>query len=57
MVAQRSAEGAAAAFDNGADLEIAFDKGDVVRIGQSVSYRVTAHQDGYLLILDQQPDG
>jgi secreted trypsin-like serine protease len=44
-------------MDNVADLDISFDKGDVVRIKQMVFYRVTARKAGYLLILDQHPDG
>jgi secreted trypsin-like serine protease len=44
-------------IDNVADLDISFDKGDVVRIKQMVFYRVTARKAGYLLILDQHPDG
>ena len=43
--------------DNSAGVEIAFESGDTVRVGQLVRYRVSARKDGYLLILDQQPDG
>jgi secreted trypsin-like serine protease len=44
-------------IDNVADLDISFDKGNVVRIKQMVFYRVTARKAGYVLILDQHPDG
>ncbi|MBO0753234.1 MAG: trypsin-like serine protease [Bradyrhizobiaceae bacterium] len=44
-------------IDNVADLDISFDKGDVVHIKQMVSYRVTARKEGYLMIFDQHPDG
>jgi secreted trypsin-like serine protease len=44
-------------FDNSAGLAIAFDKGDVVSVGNRVSYSVTAKKPGYLMIFDQTPDG
>ena len=44
-------------FDNSAGLAIAFDKGDVVSVGNRVSYSVTANKPGYLMIFDQTPDG
>jgi hypothetical protein len=44
-------------LDNPAGLTIAFDKGDVVSVGDRVSYRVTANQPGYLAIFDLTPDG
>jgi secreted trypsin-like serine protease len=44
-------------FDNSAGLTIAFDKGDAVRVGDVVSYRVTAQKPGYLAIFDATPDG
>jgi secreted trypsin-like serine protease len=43
-------------FDNAAGLAIDFDKGDVVRVGDEVSYRVSAHKSGYLAIFDAGPD-
>ena len=43
-------------FDNAAGLTIAFDKGDVVRVGDEVSYRVAARTTGYLVIFDAAPD-
>jgi len=45
------------AFDNSAGLTVAFDKGDVVRVGDVVSYRVTTQKPGYLAIFDATPDG
>jgi len=42
--------------NNVAGLEISFEKGDTVRAGQLVRYRVTTRKSGYLLILDVQPD-
>lgn len=45
------------AFDNAAGVAIAFDKGDHVRLGDLVSYRVTTRKAGYLAILDATPDG
>ena len=44
-------------FDNTAGLAIAFDKGDAVRVGDMVSYRVTTRKGGYLAIFDALPDG
>ena len=44
-------------FDNTAGLAIAFDKGDEVRVGDMVSYRVTTRKGGYLAIFDARPDG
>jgi secreted trypsin-like serine protease len=44
-------------LDNPAGLAIAFDKGDVVGVGDRVSYRVTTNQPGYLAIFDLTPDG
>jgi secreted trypsin-like serine protease len=44
-------------LDNTAGLTIAFDKGDVVGVGDRVSYRVTTNQPGYLTIFDMAPDG
>jgi secreted trypsin-like serine protease len=44
-------------LDNPAGLTIAFDKGEVVSIGDRVSYRVTTNQPGYLAIFDLAPDG
>jgi secreted trypsin-like serine protease len=44
-------------FDNAAGLAIAFDEGDEVRVGDVVSYRVTTHRPGYLVIFDATPDG
>jgi secreted trypsin-like serine protease len=45
------------AFDNSAGLTVAFDKGDVVRVGDVVSYRITTQKPGYLAIFDATPDG
>jgi secreted trypsin-like serine protease len=44
-------------FDNSAGLTVAFDKGDVVSVGDVVSYRVTTQKPGYLVIFDATPDG
>jgi secreted trypsin-like serine protease len=44
-------------LDNPAGLSIAFDKGDVVRVGDRVAYKVAANQQGYLTIFDMAPDG
>jgi secreted trypsin-like serine protease len=44
-------------LDNTAGLTIAFDKGDVVRVGDRVAYKVTTNQPGYLTIFDMTPDG
>jgi secreted trypsin-like serine protease len=44
-------------FDNAAGVAIAFDKGDDVKVGDLVSYRVTARKTGYLAIFDATPDG
>ncbi len=44
-------------LDNVAGLTIAFDKGDVVSVGQRVAYKVTTNQPGYLTIFDMAPDG
>jgi hypothetical protein len=44
-------------LDNVAGLTIAFDKGDVVKVGDRVSYKVTTSQPGYLTIFDMAPDG
>jgi secreted trypsin-like serine protease len=44
-------------FDNVAGVAVAFDKGDDVRVGDRVSYRVTAREPGYLMIFDAAPDG
>jgi secreted trypsin-like serine protease len=43
-------------FDNSAGLTVAFDKGDVVGVGDVVSYRVTTQKPGYLAIFDATPD-
>ena len=45
------------AQDNAAGVSIAFDKGDTVKIGDLVAYRVSTHKSGYLTILDAAPDG
>jgi hypothetical protein len=45
------------AFDNSAGLTVAFDKGDMVRVGDVVSHRVTTQKPGYLAIFDATPDG
>jgi hypothetical protein len=45
------------AFDNSAGLTVAFDKGDMVGVGDVVSYRVTTEKPGYLAIFDATPDG
>jgi secreted trypsin-like serine protease len=44
-------------LDNTAGLAIAFDKGDVVSVGDRVSYRVTTNRPGFLAIFDLAPDG
>jgi secreted trypsin-like serine protease len=44
-------------LDNVAGLTIAFDKGDVVSVGDRVAYKVTTNQPGYLTIFDMAPDG
>jgi secreted trypsin-like serine protease len=44
-------------FDNVAGVTVAFDKGDDVKVGDRVSYRVTTRKPGYLIILDVAPDG
>lgn len=44
-------------LDNVAGLAVAFDKGDVVSVGDRVSYKVTTNQPGYLTIFDMSPDG
>ena len=44
-------------FDNSAGLAVAFDKGDVVSVGDVVSYHVTTQKPGYLVIFDATPDG
>jgi hypothetical protein len=44
-------------FDNAAGLAIAFDEGDEVWVGNVVSYRVTTHKPGDLVIFDATPDG
>jgi hypothetical protein len=44
-------------MDNTAGVAIAFDKGDHVRLGDLVAYRVTTRKAGYLVILDATPDG
>ena len=43
--------------ENPAELTIAFDKGDDVRVGDLVAYVATAKKGGYLVILDATPDG
>jgi secreted trypsin-like serine protease len=45
------------AIDNAAGVAIAFDKGDHVRLGDLVAYRVTTRKAGHLVILDAAPDG
>ena len=45
------------AFNNAAGVIISFDKGDVVHVGDVISYRVTTRRPGYLAILDAAPDG
>lgn len=45
------------AVDNAAGVAIAFDKGDHVRLGDLVAYRVTTRKSGYLVVLDATPDG
>ena len=45
------------AGDNPAGLNITFDKGDVVTVGDVVSFVATAQQSGYLTIFDVGPDG
>lgn len=42
---------------NPAELSIAFDKGDVVKVGDTVAYVATAKKAGYLAIFDATPDG
>jgi secreted trypsin-like serine protease len=44
-------------LDNAAGVTITFDKGDDVRVGNLVSYRVTTRKPGYLAIFDATPDG
>ena len=44
-------------FDNAAGVAIGFDKGDTVKVGDLVSYRVTTRKPGYLAIFDATPDG
>jgi secreted trypsin-like serine protease len=44
-------------FDNVAGISVAFDKGDDLKVGDRVSYRVTAREPGYLMIFDAAPDG
>jgi secreted trypsin-like serine protease len=46
----------AAVLDNPSGLTISFDKGDVVKVGQPVSYRVSANKPGFLAIFDLGPD-
>jgi hypothetical protein len=46
----------AAVDNNVAGLEIVFEQGDTVRVGQPVRYRVTTRKSGHLLILDVSPD-
>jgi hypothetical protein len=43
--------------ENQAELTIAFDKGDDVRVGDVVAYVATAKKAGYLAIFDATPDG
>jgi secreted trypsin-like serine protease len=43
--------------ENPAELTIAFDKGDDVRVADIVSYVATAKKAGYLAIFDATPDG
>ncbi|RTL84512.1 MAG: trypsin-like serine protease [Hyphomicrobiales bacterium] len=43
--------------DNAAGIEIRFDNGDHVHLGELVSYRVTTKKAGFLVILDASPDG
>ena len=43
--------------ENPAELAIAFDKGDDVRVGDRVAYVATAKKGGYLAIFDATPDG
>jgi secreted trypsin-like serine protease len=43
--------------ENPAELTIAFDKGDDVRVGDRVAYVATANKGGYLAIFDATPDG
>lgn len=45
------------AVDNPAGVAIRFDKGDRVKLGELVSYRVTTRKAGYLAIFDAKPDG
>jgi hypothetical protein len=45
------------AVDNPAGVAIRFDKGDQVKLGDLVSYRVTTRKAGYLAIFDAKPDG
>jgi secreted trypsin-like serine protease len=44
-------------FDNVAGVAVTFEKGDEVKVGDRVSYRVTAREPGYLMIFDAAPDG
>jgi secreted trypsin-like serine protease len=44
-------------FDNVAGVAVAFENGDDVKVGDRVSYRVTAREPGYLMIFDAAPDG
>src|SRR5262249_55614565 len=44
-------------LDNTAGVTITFDKGDVVKVGDRVAYKVTTNQPGYLTIFDMSPDG
>jgi secreted trypsin-like serine protease len=46
-----------AQFDNVAGVVVAFENGDNVKIGDRVSYRVSAREPGYLMIFDAAPDG
>jgi hypothetical protein len=43
--------------DNPAGLTVEIVQGDVLRIGQSAQFRVTAKKPGYLLLIDMTPDG
>ena len=43
--------------DNPAELTIAFDNGDDLRVGDRVAYVATAKKGGYLAIFDATPDG
>lgn len=44
-------------YDNAAGVAVAFDRGDHVRVGERVAYRVSTRQAGYLAIFDAAPDG